>query len=588
MERAREHLRAGRAQDALLLVRQVAEWIPDSRPVRLELARTLHLAGDSEAAARELRTLVSRPGAPPEAFNDLFVVLSGLGRADEARDALAGAPGSDLSPPELVFNRGLAALARGDLAAALQEGSRLAARPGAAALSALLTGLARSAQGDPAAAATDLRTALDDPEASWEVGYELGRALLAAARPEAATEAFAWALERGGRRWEVLLGQGHAAIASDQRELAQGLLAEAARLAPEAEVLPRIDLASALLEWGEADKACVLLRSAARQAPTDEALRLLLARAEFTAGHYEEAAQRYAETLEHDPANFRARYNLAYSLERLGRDAEAIDSYQKALQRRPGHYKTMNKLALLAVKKGDFTSAHAQAEKSLAQETEANAEGYLARGLAAKGLGRITEAGPDLEESARRDPKNPRVWRELAFVRRRLGALDAARDAAKRSLALTPEDPEALLELGLAYLETEGEDSAQKAKTAMKRALERRPGWPKALAGLAQASLGCDPPTAALAVAREAVEKGGGVRAEVAFGSALVATGDPEQAIEVLKRALVRNKGFAPGYRALANAYRASGQGDKAEKYETRYQELRGGPPSEEAISEVE
>lgn len=563
--------------DAVGVLRSLVEQQPASRGARLELARALFHFGQPAEAVAVLEGFEADPDHPLVRTN-LGAACAAAGQPDKEAAAYAAIEGIPGLPWEYQYNRGLLALEKGDAKGAAAAAGALRAAGGPAGLVGLLEGLAAELRGDPAAAAEALTAACQDPDAGWEVHYNAGRCWLEAERPDDAVAPLEAALEAGGRRWEILLALGNAHLVAGRVEAATPALAEAARLSPPGEVTASVNLGAALLEGGDAAQAAVLLRAAAQSACEDRDLDLLLARATFASGDYEAAADLYSRVVEADPGHFRARYNLAFSLERIGRDDEAREAYRAALTRRPGHYKSMNKLSRLDCRHGDYDAALSLAEKSIGHEDEANAEGYYAKALALRGLGRVAEALEAVEEATKRDPKLQAAWKDKAFLLRRLGRPEEAKEAAKASLALAGEgDPESLLELGMAYLELEDEAGAAKARTAFKRALARRKDWPRALSGLAQASARVDEPKVARRYAKKAIEAGGGYRAYAALAEVHARAGEHQKAIEAFKQCLTRNKGYLPGYLGIAAAYDGLELPEKAAKYREMHAGIAAG-----------
>lgn len=572
---AREMIEEGRHREAAAALRGLLDHLPEGQAdvVRLELARALYGEGDVESARGELLLVARDDRSHPAAWLNLGAALGALGETGEEAEAYARAnyPGSP--PPELAYNQGLRAYEAGDARALREARDALGAEGGEAAV---LEALQSELEEDPAAAAAAWgRAAAADPPVAGARANQ-ARALAAAGQNQEALDVLGE--PAGSESAAVRLTRGNALLGLDDRDAAREVLgALAAEEGPEA-VAAAYNLGAALLDWKKARAAAEVLRGAAAQAPDDGALRLLLARACFASRAYAEAAELYARVVEEDPQHFRAHYNLAYSLEAEGRDDEAIDVYQKALKRRPSHYKTLNKLSRLFAKRGEFEAALKHADRSLGQELDANGEGFLARAVALKGMGRHDEAFFALDEASMREGKNPEVHRELAFAHRRMGRVLEAKESAKLALALGGDDPDTLVELGLAYLETEDDaDGAAKAKKAFRQALDRAPRHLRALSGLAQASARIDPPEKALVHAREAVEAGGGYRAFDALGRAYQRNGEHKKAIDAFKHSLTRNKGYSPGYLGIAESYAALGDPEREAKYRDRYERVLAG-----------
>ncbi len=56
-----------------------------------------------------------------------------------------------------------------------------------------------------------------------------------------------------------------------------------------------------------------------------------------------------------------------------------------------------------------------------------------------------------LEQAVKTDPNNAELWVHLGFARRKMGQIDAAKDAFEKAAALDPKNQDALYMLGLIY-----------------------------------------------------------------------------------------------------------------------------------------
>lgn len=572
------HLEAGRLREARAgLERYLAEF-RDDWEVRLELAHALFQEGDLEAARDQLAGLAAGEGTDPRVHRALGAVLGQLGAARD--EAACYERGGDLDHPAVLFNLGLQAFERKDAGALRRLVGRLRDAGGEPGRVAWLEALQAEERGDFEAAAAAYGVAAREGVAGWLAAYNLARAQLALGRHQEALETLARTRGPGcEERWEPAVVEALAHQALGDLEGARTCLAQAVSRAPTGEVLPAYDLGTLLLECDRPAEAATVLEAAAASAPEDRDLRLALARAHFSAGGFSRAAEVYAQIVAEDPQHFRALYNLAFSQERVGRDEEALETYERALKLRPGHHKTLNKLSRLQLKARNLERAIHLAERSLAVENQENSEGYLALAQALRAALRFQEAARCYEEAGRREPRNPSVWKDLAFCQRQLADPAAAKESAKRAHALQADDPEVLIELGLAYLELGSSEDLAKSRKAFQDALRRAPGSGKALAGLAQVAARVDPPELAVKAAEEALAAGGGYRAHAALGEALLRGHEARRAVDAFKRCLSRNRGYWPACEGIAAAYAELGEAAKHEKYlrlARQLQERRG------------
>ena len=97
-----------------------------------------------------------------------------------------------------------------------------------------------------------------------------------------------------------------------------------------------------LLKNGSPEAAAQLLVHAAAAHPESPSILEALARAQFDAGRYAEAAETFGGIVEDDPADHYARYGLGMALMRLGRLEAAVEQLALAAAMRPDqqHYAT--------------------------------------------------------------------------------------------------------------------------------------------------------------------------------------------------------------------------------------------------------
>ena len=120
--------KTGMLEEAVREFKRVTELRSDDVHARFYLGLVFARQGSWEDARDAFATAAAQPGAKPAVFHNLAYVLERLGRADEAKTALADAVtrggGGD---PRVQVSLGAVALERGDLAAA--EAALAAARP---------------------------------------------------------------------------------------------------------------------------------------------------------------------------------------------------------------------------------------------------------------------------------------------------------------------------------------------------------------------------------------------------------------------------------------------------------------------------
>ena len=109
----------GRRADAIACYRQHLAAHPERNNSRYNLAKLLKRHGDSQGALREYRECLERNiQRPEEVLSNISIILSGLHRHDEARQALEAALGHNADYIPALFNLGLLHEEQGNWSAA--------------------------------------------------------------------------------------------------------------------------------------------------------------------------------------------------------------------------------------------------------------------------------------------------------------------------------------------------------------------------------------------------------------------------------------------------------------------------------------
>jgi Tfp pilus assembly protein PilF len=159
----------------------------------------------------------------------------------------------------------------------------------------------------------------------------------------------------------------------------------------------------------------------------------------------------FASSLARHPDNPHAAFHVAHDLHtREGDCAAAIPLYEQAVDVEP---RAINNLQACLLTTGSFAAAaelgpRAAASAPLNPNPAANtARAYFA-------MGQLEEAQDWAQQAIDKDPRRARNWVLLGNILGRRGRIDAAADAFREALALSPGDPDALL--GLEQTRTAG------------------------------------------------------------------------------------------------------------------------------------
>lgn len=159
-------------------------------------------------------------------------------------------------------------------------------------------------------------------------------------------------------------------LAASSPERSMQLLEEATRLDPSLhEAFGR--LAEAQLAVGRyAEARASVTRALALHETAD--YRERLARAHMGLEEHAPALTAFERAVELDPARVRLRFEIATTLERLGRDEEAIDAYRAAIEAESRPVESRIALGALLVDAGDRAGARATLEQARARVTESD------------------------------------------------------------------------------------------------------------------------------------------------------------------------------------------------------------------------
>ena len=146
---------------------------------------------------------------------------------------------------------------------------------------------------------------------------------------------------------------------------------------------------------------------------------------------------------EREPLFFKLR---AIGQERQGRLAQAIDDFRAALSLVPDDFAALSSLGLLLARAGRAPEGLRQLDASIAIKGD-YAPAHCNRAWALEATGDRAGARAAYEQALAIDPTALQALGGLAAIAARSGAMEAARDYARRALAISPRDPAASIAL---------------------------------------------------------------------------------------------------------------------------------------------
>ena len=293
---------------------------------------------------------------------------------------------------------------------------------------------------------------------------------------------------------------------------------------------PEVLLLSGVLmfQMGRLDQSEQLIRRAiakdSRRAAYHCNLGVVLVAQERT----DDAIAAYRRALALQPDHVSARNNLGNALRAKGRFAEAITEYRHALRLKPDYAEAHNNLGNALRENGQLDEAIASYTKSL-ELMPNQPEAFYNLGTALRGKGDMDGAVAALQRALSLKSDYTDAYNNLGNVLRDKGDWDGAIAAYRHALTLNPRMGLALF--NLANVMRDKGDALDEVIAAYRQAAQLRPNDPEVLRGL---------------------------------GCALRLGGEPEAAVDMLKKAVLLRPDSADAYNDLGNALKGLGRLDEA------------------------
>jgi tetratricopeptide (TPR) repeat protein len=426
---ARKEMKAGEWQAAAGELRTVLQGHPNDAEAWEVLAEVSFGAGDINGAQSSLKHAVAAGAKGPQLDALRLRVWLAAGQAQAVIAAIAGHTVDAGEPTQsLDLARAYVAAGQADKAVAILQ-PLLAAHPDLTpARVALAEALVRQGQLDPAL--QQLATALQRDPKSAQALLLKGRILASQGQYAAAEQALTAALAAMSPA-RPLLDRAGALIALAEAQLAQGKVAAAAKSqAALAAVVPGAPVAQLLagriaLARGDLSAGIDQLQGVVARAPGFLAARLYLGAAELAQGNLQQAQQQLEQVVQAAPDNIQARKLLATVRLRLGQPEAALSALTPALESQPGDPGLLYLLGAAGRRGGDSKPAVQALERKLqADSKDQTAALDLARVQAA--TGDLAAARSTLSTALAANPEALPVRLALAEVLVRTKALPQA------------------------------------------------------------------------------------------------------------------------------------------------------------------
>jgi tetratricopeptide (TPR) repeat protein len=238
-------------------------------------------------------------------------------------------------------------------------------------------------------------------------------------------------------------------------------------------------LVQALLKTDDYASAATEATSLVEQSPDDFEASRLLASLDLTLKKNDDAAAVVTDLRRHLPGQVEPAAFAVGVLMRVGKDQAARDEADRLTREAPGNSRAwlVAAEAYAAKEAGGRHSPEADARYAKARTALADSTGAwieLARSFTR--TGRADEAAAVFQQATERDPKNPRLWLEVAYARERVKDIPGAEAAARQTLSFDPGNTQALNFLG--YLFADHNVKLDQAVPLIQKALELDPDNP--------------------------------------------------------------------------------------------------------------
>ncbi len=164
-------------------------------------------------------------------------------------------------------------------------------------------------------------------------------------------------------------------------------------------------------------------------------------------GDYAAAAAEWTKAVNLDPADGKARYHLAYALDKQDQLDQAIEQYRKSVELDGANAAAYASLSIALARSGNLPESIAAAKQALAlNPKDVLTEGNLATSLLE--TGQTDEALDHIRKALELDPNFADGHNMLGIVLARVGKLDESVAHLENAVALTPDSPEYRFNLG--------------------------------------------------------------------------------------------------------------------------------------------
>ena len=167
-------------------------------------------------------------------------------------------------------------------------------------------------------------------------------------------------------------------------------------------------------------------------------------------GRVHEALIARQKTVELDPSDFEAYYNLANTLNELGRLEEAEKNYRKAIKLKPEFVLAHCNMGVVLKGSGKLKEAEDSFRKVISLDSNFT-DAYTNLGNTLTELNKLEEAEVEYKKSLSLNPDSAETHNSLGITLQELGKLKKAADSFKKAIDLEPSFTSAILNLSIVH-----------------------------------------------------------------------------------------------------------------------------------------
>lgn len=358
----------------------------------------------------------------------------------------------------------------------------------------------------------------------------------------------------------VLMGQAYAM--KGEPEVAESHWRKALEVNP-GNLAALAPLTSALFKRGDAARAEELLTKSLKASPGNPTMLELLVQARAAQKNWTGAEAAVNELKKQPQAALAAQMLGGMLAASQGHHLDAIQVYKDILAQKPGAAEAMVAMAR------SYEAAGRRAEfftflKSFIQQNPSSIAAYNALGMAYAAEKKWAEASKTLQEALMHDPKAIATYKLLAGVLMQQGKGAEVPELYRNGLAVSPDNPELMLELAKYYDGAKDYPAAIAAYTSL---LDKYPGNDEVANNLAyllvESGTAADRFERAIALAERFKDAPNPYFLDT-YGWVLFKSGKPESAVEIFKKAITLVPGNAEFHYHLGEAYYAAGDKNAA------------------------